>query len=80
MNGFNPLGPWLMSNQYGLEIMDQKEKRFSSNPLKSTSYGDLCPVPKDLLQVLKDLKLAESEQLNETRVGQQDGNLGDTSS
>jgi hypothetical protein len=34
----------------------------------------------DLLQVLEDLKLAASEQLNETRAGQQDGNLGNTSS
>jgi hypothetical protein len=27
-----PLGPWIRSNQYGRRIMDEKDKRFHSNP------------------------------------------------
>lgn len=32
----NPYGPWLISKEYGKRIMDQKENKNSSNPMKST--------------------------------------------
>jgi hypothetical protein len=59
-NGVNPLGPWLRSNQFGKRIMDPKDRRFSSNPQKSPSYGDISQVPKGLIKALEDLKLANN--------------------
>ncbi|MCH81132.1 F-box/FBD/LRR-repeat protein [Trifolium medium] len=48
----NPLGPWLRSSLSGKSILDQKNKKFSSNSLKSPSYGQYSSIPKDLMDKL----------------------------
>ncbi|PNX54703.1 hypothetical protein L195_g048324, partial [Trifolium pratense] len=75
LNEVNPLGPWLRSNQFGRRIMDPKDRRFSSNPQKSPSYGDLSPVPKGLIKALEDLKLAKNEAFNTAGAKSQHNNF-----
>jgi hypothetical protein len=55
----NPRGPWLRSNIYGKRINENRDKRFNSNPMKSTSGGQFSPIPKSMIDMLANMKLAE---------------------
>lgn len=53
----NPLGPWLRSTVFGRRIFDHIEMKFSSNPLKSPSYGDCSPISKELIRKMRELAI-----------------------
>jgi hypothetical protein len=55
----NPRGPWLRSNLYGKRINENRDKRFNGNPMKSTSGGQFSPIPKSMIEMLANMKLAE---------------------
>ncbi|GAU14423.1 hypothetical protein TSUD_249630 [Trifolium subterraneum] len=38
-----PLGPWIRSNQYGRRVMEEKDKKYHSNPSQSKNFGLYCP-------------------------------------
>ncbi|GAU20573.1 hypothetical protein TSUD_33200 [Trifolium subterraneum] len=53
-----PLGPWIRSNQYGRRKMEDKDKRFHSNPSHSKNFGHYSPpIPADLLEKLAAMKV-----------------------
>jgi hypothetical protein len=57
--GVNTRGPWLRSNIYGKRVNENRDKRFNSNPMKSTSGGQFSPIPKSMLEMLAKMKLEE---------------------
>ena len=61
----NPLGPWLRSNHYGRRLVDPSERRFSSNPMKSPSYGNYSPIPKEMIRKMSELALASKRKGSE---------------
>ncbi|GAU30599.1 hypothetical protein TSUD_392900 [Trifolium subterraneum] len=53
-----PLGPWIISSQYGRRKMEDRDKKFHSNPSHSKSFGHYNPpVPSDLLEKLAAMKV-----------------------
>lgn len=60
-NFINPLGPWLRSTKYGRRLIDPSERKFSSNPMNSLSYGSYSPIPQGMIKKMADLALASKE-------------------
>jgi hypothetical protein len=57
-NTLAPLGPWIRSSQYGRRKMEDKDKKFYSNPSQSPNFGHYSPpVPAALLAQLAAIKL-----------------------
>ncbi|GAU17808.1 hypothetical protein TSUD_171970 [Trifolium subterraneum] len=55
-----PLGPWIRSNQYGRRKMEDKDKKFYSNPSHSKNFGHYSPpVPTELLEKLATMKASD---------------------
>jgi hypothetical protein len=53
-----PIGPWIRSTQYGKRKMEDKDKKFHSNPSHGKNFGQYSPpVPSDLLEKLAALKV-----------------------
>jgi hypothetical protein len=61
----NPRGPWLRSNIFGKRVNDKRDKRFNSNPMQSVSGGQFSPIPKAMIDMLAQMKLAEEEEEKE---------------
>ncbi|GAU35043.1 hypothetical protein TSUD_30090 [Trifolium subterraneum] len=58
-----PLGPWIRSTQYGRRKMEEKDKKFYSNPSHSKNFGHYSPpVPSDLLEKLATMKVNTSKE------------------
>jgi hypothetical protein len=55
----NTRGSWLRSNIYGKRVNENRDKRFNSNPMQSTSGGQFSPIPKSMLAIFAKLKLEE---------------------
>jgi hypothetical protein len=51
----------LRSNIYGKRVNDKRDKRFNSNPMQSVSGGQFSPIPKAMIDMLAQMKLAEEE-------------------
>jgi hypothetical protein len=67
MDTLAPLGPWIRSTQYGRRKMDEKDRKFYSNPSHSPNFGHYSPtVPTSLLEQLAALKLQAQQQANGT--------------
>jgi hypothetical protein len=55
-----PLGPWIRSNQYGKRILDDKDRKFHSNPSLSKSFGQYSPpIPPSMLAEMAAMKIRE---------------------
>ncbi|PNY00123.1 hypothetical protein L195_g023399 [Trifolium pratense] len=53
-----PLGPWIRSTQYGRRKMEEKDKKFYSNPSHSPNFGKYSPpIPASLIAQLVAIKL-----------------------
>jgi hypothetical protein len=53
-----PLGRWIRSTQYGRRKMEEKDKKYYSNPSHSPNFGKYSPpVPAELLAKLEALKI-----------------------
>jgi hypothetical protein len=64
-----PLGPWIRSSQYGRRKMEDKDKKFYSNPSQSPNFGHYSPpVPAALLAQLAAMKL-QSQTPRDTATG-----------
>ncbi|CAJ2651526.1 unnamed protein product [Trifolium pratense] len=49
-----PLGPWIRSTQYGRRKMEEKDRKFYSNPSHSPNFGKYSPpVPEALIAAIK---------------------------
>jgi hypothetical protein len=57
----NPRGAWLRSTEYGRRIIDKKDRKFSSNPMKSLSGGLFSPIPQGLLDMMADISLTRDK-------------------
>jgi hypothetical protein len=58
MTTMAPLGPWLRSTQYGKRKMEEKDRKFYSNPSQAKNFGKYSPpVPQDLLEKLAAMKV-----------------------
>jgi hypothetical protein len=58
-----PLGPWIRSNQYGRRKMEEKDKKFYSNPSKASNFGQYSPpVPSDLIEKLAAMKMSATSE------------------
>jgi hypothetical protein len=58
-----PLGPWIRSTQYGKRKMEEKDKKYYSNPSHSKNFGHYSPpVPSDLLEKLAAMKVSSPSQ------------------
>jgi hypothetical protein len=57
--GVNTRGPWLRSNIYGKRVNENRDRRFNSNPMQSTSGGQFSPIPKSMIEMLAKMKLEE---------------------
>ncbi|GAU36081.1 hypothetical protein TSUD_320470 [Trifolium subterraneum] len=67
-----PLGPWIRSIQYGRRKMEEKDKKFYSNPSHSKEFGHYSPpIPTDLLEKLAAMKVQSEPAVNPTN-NQQD--------
>jgi hypothetical protein len=52
------LGPWIRSTQYGKRKMEDKDKKYHSNPSHSKDFGHYSPpVPSDLLEKLAAMRV-----------------------
>jgi hypothetical protein len=55
-----PLGPWIRSNQYGKRIMEEKDKKFFSNPSLSKTFGKHnYTIPESMVAEMEAMKLQE---------------------
>jgi hypothetical protein len=62
MENMAPLGPWIRSNQFGRRIMEEKDRKFHSNPSQSRSYGQYSPpIPASMLAQMKAMKIQEEQ-------------------
>ncbi|MCH84338.1 zinc CCHC-type-like protein [Trifolium medium] len=53
-----PLGPWIRSTKYGKRKMEEKDRKFYSNPSHGKNFGHYSPpVPADLLEKLAAMKV-----------------------
>ncbi|GAU24560.1 hypothetical protein TSUD_149010 [Trifolium subterraneum] len=60
MEGSTPLGPWIRSNQYGRRVMEEKDKKFHSNPSHSKTFGHYSPpIPASMLAQMEAMKIQE---------------------
>jgi hypothetical protein len=60
-----PLGPWIRSSQYGRRKMEEKDRKFYSNPSQSPNFGKYSPpVPASLLAQLAAMKLQTQTPMN----------------
>ncbi|MCH80769.1 F-box/FBD/LRR-repeat protein [Trifolium medium] len=62
----NPVGAWLRSNVYRKRVLDDKDKMFSSNPLRSASRGQFSPVPEALLRKMAEVSMKEQAAQQQT--------------
>ncbi|WJX61420.1 hypothetical protein P8452_46512 [Trifolium repens] len=66
-----PLGPWIQSNQYGRRIMEEKDRKYHSNPSMSKTYGKYSPsIPESMLAQMEAMKLQEEQQAEGSRFTQ----------
>jgi hypothetical protein len=57
-----PLGPWIRSTQYGKRKMEDKDKKYHSNPSHSKDFGHYSPpVPSDLLEKLTAMRVNKAK-------------------
>lgn len=75
----NPRGASLRSKVYGRRVMDKKDLRFSSNPMKSLSGGQFSPIPKELLDMMDKMNIQDDHK-DTTSQQQQDPIMQDGSS
>ncbi|PNX60790.1 hypothetical protein L195_g052112, partial [Trifolium pratense] len=55
-----PLGPWIRSNQYGRRVMEEKDRKFYSNPSHSKTFGQYSPpIPASMLAQMAAMKIQE---------------------
>ncbi|GAU48067.1 hypothetical protein TSUD_404950 [Trifolium subterraneum] len=67
-----PLGPWIRSSQYGRRKMEEKDRKFYSNPSHSPNFGKYSPpVPASLLAQLAAMKLQTQTPINNNQNQQQ---------
>jgi hypothetical protein len=60
IEGNAPLGPWIRSNQFGRRVMEEKDKKYYSNPSKSKTFGQFSPpIPASMLAQMQAMKIAE---------------------
>ncbi|MCH87590.1 hypothetical protein A2U01_0008463, partial [Trifolium medium] len=53
-----PLGPWIRSTQYGRRKMEDKDRKYYSNPSHAKNFGQYSPpVPTDLLEKLAAMRV-----------------------
>jgi hypothetical protein len=58
-----PIGPWIRSTQYGKRKMEDKDRKFYSNPSHSPNFGKYSPkVPASLVSQLAAMKLQTQNQ------------------
>jgi hypothetical protein len=64
METLAPLGPWIWYTQYGRRKMEDKDKKFYSNPSHFPHFGHYSPhVPTSLLEQLATMKIKTSSPL-----------------
>ncbi|GAU40781.1 hypothetical protein TSUD_26610 [Trifolium subterraneum] len=67
-----PLGPWIRSSQYGRRKMEEKDRKYYSNPSQSPNFGKYSPpVPTSLLAQLAAMKLQNQTPTNNNPSQQQ---------
>jgi hypothetical protein len=72
-----PLGPWIRSTQYGRRKMEEKDRKYYSNPSQSPNFGHYSPlVPASLLAQLAAMKIRINSQSEPAQ--QQEQNKGKT--
>jgi hypothetical protein len=58
-----PLGPWIKSNQYGRRVMEEKDRKFYSNPSLSKTFGHYSPlIPDSMLAEMAAMKIQEERE------------------
>jgi hypothetical protein len=58
-----PIGPWIRSTQYGKRKMEEKDRKYYSNPSQSKNFGHYSPpVPADLLAKLAAMKVQTTQE------------------
>ncbi|GAU41426.1 hypothetical protein TSUD_26060 [Trifolium subterraneum] len=58
-----PLGPWIRSTQYGRRKMDEREKKYFSNPSQAKNFGQYSPpVSADLLEKLAAMRVQSTHE------------------
>jgi hypothetical protein len=67
-----PLGPWIRSTQYGKRKMEEKDRKYYSNPSHNPDFGKYSPpVPTSLLEKLAAMKLQTPTGSNQKQNNQQ---------
>jgi hypothetical protein len=55
-----PLGLWIRSNQYGKRIMEEKDKKYFSNPSLSKTFGQHSyTIPESMVAEMEAMKIQE---------------------
>jgi hypothetical protein len=84
METLAPLGPWIRSTQYGKRKMDEKDRKFYSNPSHSPNFGKYSPtVPATLLEKLAAMKIQRQDNMGNQKneqMGQSDNSYAYTRS
>jgi hypothetical protein len=66
MENQTPIGPWIRSNQYGRRLVDEKDKRYHSNPSQGSNYGQYNPpIPATMLEQMAAMKIKEENEAAE---------------
>jgi hypothetical protein len=70
-----PLGPWIRSTQYGKRKMEEKDRKYYSNPSQSKNFGHYSPlVPADLLEKLAAMRVQPTQGSQTNQPTQQQSN------
>ena len=67
-----PLGPWIRSTQYGIRVMEAKDKKYYSNPSQAKDFGHTSPpAPDSLIQQFAAMKLHHTTPMDSPNEHQQ---------
>ncbi|PNX95453.1 hypothetical protein L195_g018645 [Trifolium pratense] len=74
-----PLGPWIRSNQYGRRVMEEKDRKYHSNPSLSKTFGKYSPpIPASMLAQMEAMKLQEEAPAESSRFSKTTNNATTT--
>jgi hypothetical protein len=78
MDTMAPLGPWIISTQYGRRKMEERDRKYYSNPSQSPNFGTYSPpVPASLLAQLAAMKVQQTSPKDPGCSTQQKGQKND---
>jgi hypothetical protein len=71
MENMASLGPWIRSTQFWRVVMEERDRKYHSNPSQSRNYGQYSPlIPASMLAQMEAMKIQEEQAAEGSRSSQ----------